>query len=476
MNYRIRRPLFHQEVHSNIYRMFLWAVLIIAALWVYRGVGAGAIQPVGEPTPTATRSVTSLTEEAETYFTAGDLVAAVNAYQEAVRLDPNNAQAWARMARIQAYASALATNDTNRARFLQDALASIDQAKRITPDDSTVAAIRAFVLDWNASQYAVTNPERAADLLTEAEQEAVRALQIDNTNTLALIFFAEILIDQQKIAQGEQILFQAIQSGEDLMDLHRVYAYLLETQGAYSQAILEYDRAIEIAPNYTLLHMLAGANYRHLASVNPDEKQQTALYEKALDYFDRAAKINNQNRVNNPGPFLSIARTYSQMGQFYAAGVNVQRALEFNPAEADVYGQLGIIFFKSRNYEGSIPALRCAIRGCSAEESCDARYGRPCDPDFDEEGVAVQGLPLSPNTLVYYYTYGSVLAALSRPKDNKCPQALEVFNEIRNSPFGSDPSTLSIIESGEAICDSLNLSLVRPTQTPLPAMTPSPTP
>ena len=64
------------------------------------------------------------------------------------------------------------------------------------------------------------------------------------------------------------------------------------------------------------------------------------------------------------------------------------------------------------------------------------------------------GLALSPSTVVYYYTYGSVLAALSRPQDNKCPEAMEILGEVKQA-FGSDPDIAGIISAGEAICESL---------------------
>ena len=73
--------------------------------------------------------------------------------------------------------------------------------------------------------------------------------------------------------------------------------------------------------------------------------------------------------MKDPAPYLSIARTYSQMGEYFAAARNAQKALEFEPDNPDLYGQLGIVYFKSRNYEGSIPALKCAIRGCEPEDA-----------------------------------------------------------------------------------------------------------
>jgi tetratricopeptide (TPR) repeat protein len=436
--------------------MVLWGV------WFIRGIEAGAIQQAGMPTPTATRAAASLAEEGDIYFTLGDLDSAIAAYREATRLDPQNAEVWAKMARIQTYASA-SLIDAERLTILQEALLSINRAKEAAPDDSTVAAVRAFVLTWNANQYYFSDTERYDRLLTEAEQEVTRAVQLDQTNTLALVYYVEILTTQQKLTQADQYMSQALARGEDLMDLHRVYAFLLESQGLYNRAIEEYDKALAIDPNLTFLMLRAGANYRFLGFSSTIESQRTMLYDKSLEYFAKAATVNEQIGVQDPTPYLSISKTYSQMGEYFAASRNVLKALSFNSGKADVYGQLGIVFFKSRNYEGSIPAFKCAIRGCTAAESCEARGG--CEDG--DPGTQVIGLPLSSDTLVYYYTYGSVLAALSRPQANNCPEAILVFNEIRNSPFGNEPTVLGIIQSGESICQSIRdaTPIVRATPT-----------
>ena len=386
--------------------------------------------------------------------------AAIVAYQEAVRVDPNNAEVWAKLARIQTYSSALLTTDDAQRTRLSEALESAEKAVELSPDDSFSHAIHAFVLDWNANSTLV-DEEQVQRFLLQAEQEANRSLLLDNTNTLALAFYAEILVDQQKWSQAEINILQALERDPSLMDVHRVYAYVLESLGQYNQAIQEYDLAISITPNLTFLHLRAGANYRRLAFGSPNPETATSLYERSLEYFAQAASINEQLGVEDPIPYLSISKTYSQMGEFFIAARNVQKALEFQPENADIYGQLGIIYFKSRNYEGSIPALKCAIRGCTAEESCDGRGG--CGPnDTPAQGT---GLALSPNTVVYYYTYGSVLAALSRPQDNKCPEALDVLTEVKIS-YGSDPDIAGIISAGEAICASLGSAVsLEPTVT-----------
>ena len=361
------------------------------------------------------------------------------------------------------------TNDEKEAR-LREALESATKAVELAPEDSTARAIRSFTLDWNANSNFHT-AEEVQEFLVEAESEARIAQQLDNSNPLALAYFAEILVDQQKWSQAELIINQALElpGATEWMDVYRVNAYVLETLGQYNLAIAEYEKAIAIQPNFTFLHIRIGANYRRLAIEIPNPEAARPVYEQSLEYFDRAVRINEQLGVRDPGPHLSIARTYSQLGEFFIAARNVQTALEYEPTNADIYGQLGIIYFRSRNYEGSIFSLKCAIYGCSGEESCYGRGLERCFPEFDENPVSVTGLRLEPNTIVYYYTYGSVLAALSRPRENRCDEALATMGEVRaeveNNPDdyadGRD-IIMSIVDAAEEICASLNSG------TPLP--------
>ncbi len=472
MNVPVRRPLFNRRPESNLYRMFFWVVLILGGIWLIRQVELGNVKPLFQAAPTATRTANSYVMEGDAQFTAGQLNAAITAYGEAVRVEPNNAQVWAKLARIQTYStSLLVTDDVQRTR-LAEALASIDKAVALAPDDSTVHAIRAFVLDWNANPN-LFDKKQADDYLFEADQEARAALQLDNTNTLALAFYAEILVDEQKWPQAEQNIQQALDRDQTLMDVHRVNAYVRESLGQYNLAIESYDKAIALAPNLTFLYLSAGANYRILGFKSANEETQKQLWEKSLEYFAKAASINAQLGVDDPVPYLSIARTYSQMGEYFAAARNVRKALVFEPNNPDVYGQLGIVYFKSRNYEGSIPALKCAIRGCDEETSCQARFGTSC-ADAGETGVKVTGLKLSASTVVYYYTYGSVLAALSRPQLNYCPEAHIVFNEVK-AQFGNDPDIAGIISAGEFICTESTPTPQNGTITGTPSMPTTPT-
>lgn len=469
-----RKPLFRERKAAiNPYRILMLIVLILASIWVYRAVQQGAIKPAFYPTPTPTRTATSYIEEAEAYFQAGKIYDpdppppaaprpdAIDTYQRALEVDPNNAEAWARLARIQAYSSALLGNDTARLQRLTEARQSIDRAVELAPDNSNVRAIRAFVLDWYATNPLVGDEERQ-DLLSEAQAEALQAFQLNQNNALALAFYAEVLLDQQNWTQAEQYAAQAVQIDPDSMDAHRVYGTVLESTAQYNRAIQEYLEAARINPNLTFLYLYIGRNYLRLK-----------LYDRALEFFARAANINAQLGVRDPSPNLEIAKTYSQQGEFFIAARNAEKALSLDPTRANTYGQLGIIMIRARNFEGAMPVLKCAVRGCTAEENEAAQ--NLVNEGLLESSVAVEGLPLTNLTVAYYYVeYGTVLAFLSRPNQNYCPEARQVLNEVK-AKFSYDPIIMSIITDSEGICNRLEGGQIY-SLTATPQMTPMTTP
>lgn len=470
-----RRALFYQRRSTSPYRLFTLALVIMAGVWFTTRLDIGDIRNPFEPTPTATRTVNSWALEGQASFDAGNLNAAIGAYQQATAVEPGNARVWAELARIQVYSSRLLSNDVDRLERLTEALNSADQAAALAPDDSYVLAIRAFVLDWNADPAldALRSGDRlAATFVFEAEQVANHALLQDPNNALALAFFAEILIDQQKWNQAEQYLPIAMELGSHLMDVHRVYAHYLESTGNYRQAIEEYQRALEINPNLTFLYIAIGVNYRALAFRSTIPAQQAELYNLAIDNFAKAAAINDQLQIQDPLPYLAIAKAYAQQGEFFAAALNAQKAVELNPTNADLYGQLGNIYKRGRNFEASIIALKCAVRGCSAQESCEARNGCP----VGDEGTQVTGLPLSPNSAVYYLDYGSVLAAFGPRFPQYCTEAVDVLTQLKNA-YGEDPIIRFNADDGLSICAAVaqaQLSTPTPVSTPTAIPTPGP--
>lgn len=430
-----KKPLFRKpNRESNPYRIAVMLAILLVMLLILRNLNSGNITPLFLPTSTPTRTIDSFAEEGQTYFVAGDLEKAMEAYQQAVALDPANVELRSELARIQIYSSTLLTIDEEKINRLNEALATINEAIAIDSQNSSAHAIKAFALDWLSDPNIVVGDRDV--LLTEAEQEAVQALQLDNTNTLALAYYAEILVDEQKWVQAEQNIREAVAREPESMDVRRIYGYMLESIGNYSQAIGEYQEAIRIDPNLTFIYLRIGANFRTLEN-----------YDMALEYFDKAATINEQLGVQDSVPYFSIATTYTQMGEFLVAGTNALKGLNYDPGNADMYGRLGIVYHRSRNYEGAIPAFKCALTGCTAEESCEVRQ---CNSEVDPM-LAVEGLPLSNSTVDYYLTYGSVLAGMHRSVNGYCEEAMRILEMIR-ADYSNDVTVMSTLNESEEIC------------------------
>ena len=425
-----KRPHFRpQKRRSNPYRVLLWLILIAVGVWLMLGLENGQVKPLFLPTPTPTRVPNSYILEGESLFKAGDLEGAIRAYQQAAEMG-QDAKTWAELARIQTYSSSLLSSDDNRLERLKQARSSIDQAISINPDDATAQAFRAFTLDWYAGSPLIDDEERQT-ALNDAEAAAVRALQIDSENPYALAFFAEILVDQQKWSQAQETVAQAVaieeRNNTSIMDVHRVYGYVWESLGQYRLAIEEYQQAAKTDPNLTFLYIFIGRNYLELE-----------VHNRALEEFQQAASINEQLGIKDPVPYIEIAKTYTRDGEFFVAALNAEKALSFDPTNANTYGQLGMIYTQARNYEGAKPALKCAVIGCTAEEN-------------EVGNTVVQGLPLTQNTVWYYLRYASVLAALSRKGQNYCQEALQVQDTVHKK-YPDDSIFNDIIDENKNIC------------------------
>lgn len=438
-----------QRVPNNTYRILVLLLVLVSSLFVVRGVYVTQeIRSPFLPTEVPTRTASSYADEGETHFIAGNLNQSILAYQQAIKLDANNTDLMAKLIRIQVYSSAMMSTDAEKRTRLEEALKNSEVAIKLNPESASAYAARALTLDWLANESLVG--DKWQDYLTEASQDAVRARQYDNKNVLAMAYYAEILLDQQQLSQAQQLIELALSSEEKTMDIYRVNGLVMETLGQYGAAIKQYEKATQYTPNFTYLYQKMGVNYRQLKR-----------YDEALEMFQKAARINEQLNVKDPIPYISIANTYSQTGDFFAAALNVRKALSFDPSSPSSYANLGMVYFKSRNYEGSIDALQCAVRGCNAELSCSVRK---CDDTVDPE-VTITGMPLSDTTLVYYYTYASALAGMSRSYNDFCQRANEIMAEIR-AKYSNDPTTISIISSSEDICrESSNASKVTATAT-----------
>lgn len=414
---------------SNPRRVLLLLALIVAGVIFLAQMERGAVQPLFVPTAMPTRLPQTYADEAEAHFSAGNLAAAIAAYDQATRADQKNLDYWVALARIQIYAG-----------LYEDALEDAETAMMVAPNDAKSNAVYAWALDWNVARGC------RCRTMAEAEAAALIAIQLDTNYAPAHAYYSEILNDSQKWSQGWTEAEAAVRLDPNSVDAHRAMGYANESVGDYQAAIESYLNALKLNPNLISLYISIGLNYNAM-----DDIQQAILY------FGKANAIDPQNVE----PYLHLSRAHYRNDELGTAVQYLERALELDPTNPDIHGRMGLILFKRRSYEGAEPELRLAVRGGIVDGEGTPLYEADGTPLHDYEGnpiesadgreLRVEPMPLAgPISLEYYYTYGNLLAFLERcgAGPYQAPQVLQ--EALGFAP--DDPTVRASYEESMAIC------------------------
>jgi len=129
-----------------------------------------------------------------------------------------------------------------------------------------------------------------------------------------------------------------------------------------------------------------------------------------------------------------------------------------DPEDAYMYGNLGTMYKKNYQFSEAILMLKLAIRGGTTQN-----------------GVVVEGLPLSNTARIveYYYNYGLALMELGY-----CGEAVDIAQSLLQSITGDEVAAYNanyIIDNCYQKMNDLQLQKL-PTPTMIPTWTPQPSP
>ncbi len=372
------------------------------------------------PTATPTREPESFVREAEALFDEGKLLQAIQTYQKAIQAAPNDPGIYVAMARVQVFAGQY-----------EEAQTSAEDALLLNSNNSMAHAVRGWALDFQGDYLA-------------AEAAVKQALELDPNNAMAHAYYAEILADSyisgtgpldaiDKAAEESRV---ALSLAPNSLEAHRARGYVLEVTGNYEDAIREYQAAININENISELHLDLGRNYRALG-----------VYDKAIEEFTRANALN----PSDPIPDLLMSRTYATIGEYAKAAQYGEQAVKDDPTDANLHGNLGVMYYHNFQWPEASKELALAIYGGSLGED-----------------KTVEPLTLSNNARIaeYYFTYALVLARL-----NQCSESLQIAQQI----LGAIPSNETAVYNANEAIRICQENLTSP-PTPTPTLPPQPTP
>ncbi len=354
---------------SSPWRVAILLLLIVAVIYVERVV-VPQTPPLFVVTPVPTRSPASIILEADSLFQAGKLGQAEQSYQEAISINPEQADYYSELARIQVFAGKYA-----------EAVTNASNAILLDPNSAIANAVLGWALDFQSQ----SEPE-SADIL-EALQKLEKAVELNPNSALVRAYYAEVLIDENVTAfqqAGEQAQL-AIQLDPNLLEAQRAVGYVWERTGNYELAFEAYQNALRINPNLALIHIALGNMY-----FNNGDSQS------AIDSYIRASTLAPEDVI----PLRLIAQAYARDGEFGKASQYAQSAVDLKPSDSRLHGDLGRMHYKNADYDSSIQSLALAIQGGAYRD-----------------GIQLTGLPLDPGddlVVEFYYMYGLALAKLDR--------------------------------------------------------------
>jgi tetratricopeptide (TPR) repeat protein len=378
----------------NWFRIILLTLLIAAGLYMDRYV-IPAAPALFEATVTATRPPEAYLTEASDLFDAGKLNQAIDAYQQAITVDPDNAAIYVSLAQVQVFAG-----DYDAAQ------ASAEKALLLSANNSMAHAVRAWVLDFQG------NP-------LEAESSIKRSLELDPNNAVAHAFYAEILIDQGpnnalRAAEESKV---AQQLAPNTLITHRARGYVLEATANYEEAVREYQAAVAINGNIPDLHLQLGINYSALG-----------IYDQAVQEFSNANALNPAD----PMPDYLSSRTYATVGEFAKARQYAETAVKDEPTNPRYRGNLGVMYYRTALFEDAVKELGLAVKGGIADS------GDRVEP--------IDLAPNSPRIAEIYFTYALALSRLGR-----CGEVLQVAQLVQ-SRLPTDEISVANVEEAVAAC------------------------
>jgi serine/threonine protein kinase/Tfp pilus assembly protein PilF len=236
---------------------------------------------------------------------------AIEKYKEAIELDPRYALAQARLA--WAYLRSYGLRRDPAALTL----ASLNCKAAIQFNPGLVDAHLGL-----ASVYRQTGDDQGAST------EMLKALSLDPSNAHTLTYEAVFYAAANRWAEAEQTFTRVLNLRPNYWLAHNEWGAVLEDQGRYSQALLEFRSASLAAPRNALALKNVGTAYLELGKIPEALKALDGSYSLSAD--DKSA--------------VALAQAYRLQRKYPEAIGYAEKAVEVNPSEPENWLELGDVY------------------------------------------------------------------------------------------------------------------------------------
>ncbi|MGH9658619.1 MAG: tetratricopeptide repeat protein, partial [Bryobacteraceae bacterium] len=236
-----------------------------------------------------------------------ELEESVRLYEQAVRLDPGFAKAWAGLAQAAEFAT-----DYEKSRAAEMKKKALAAARKALDLDPTLAEAHASLglyylrREWN---YAA------------AESEFRRAVELNPRNMTPWRDYSDVLRVTGKLAQAEAEVARALRTDPRSALLHTQQAIMSLGAGRPAEAIAAAGRALQLQADFRTAHWALGAGYEATGRLpEAEEKYRLVL---ALAPYDARALSSLGHLLGRMGRREEAGRLLALLGEMYGKGRNL---------------------------------------------------------------------------------------------------------------------------------------------------------
>jgi len=336
--------------------------------------------PAGSPATDASRAsayyyfmMGHLKEQQYEMSATADVAAeSVEFYKKALELDPGSAVIRERLAEIDA-----------KSQHIHDAVIEAQEALKIDPDNADAHRLLARIYvrtlgDMNAGEVQQEN-------LAKAVEQFQAILKTDPNDTYSLLWLARLYRFQNKHEEAEKALRRVLAHESDNGPALEQLSQLLIDQGRSQEAIELLTGAAADTGSPDLYDLLgdayseakdypkAEAAYRQAVAGDPDDPghrhglaqalMSQDKYAQALEQFNRLAELEPGTSEN----FLRAAQLHRRLGQFDQAEASLARAKQLAPGSLEILYNEALLDEDQGHYDEAVKVLTDAIAGIKSQ-------------------------------------------------------------------------------------------------------------
>jgi len=173
-----------------------------------------------------------------------------------------------------------------------------------------------------------------------------RTLACTSNNLVAHLDLGEALVEQGRVDEAMVHFQQALQIRPDYADAHFNLGVAQVRQGNVDEAIAHFQKALQIQPDDTQARLALGNALLQQGHVGD-----------ALDHFQKAVQVEPDNLEAQ----VALGSALLQLGQVGEAITHFRKALQIEPRNAEAQCDLGAALFRQGNVDDAIAHFQKAL-------------------------------------------------------------------------------------------------------------------